>query len=48
MAVAVEIPKKKWTGQVREITLGATEAEGGTRNKTVTAGGERTLPFLDF
>jgi acetyl-CoA decarbonylase/synthase complex subunit delta len=48
MAVAVEIPRKKWTGQVREIVLGATEAEGGTRSKTVTIGGERTLPFLDF
>ena len=48
MAVAVEIPKKKWTGQVREIVLGATEADGGTRNKTVTVGGEGTLPFLDF
>jgi acetyl-CoA decarbonylase/synthase complex subunit delta len=48
MAVAVETPKKKWAGQVREIVLGATEAEGGTRSKTVTIGGERTLPFLDF
>lgn len=48
MAVAVEIPKKKWTGQVREVVLGATEAEGGTRGKTVTVGGEMTLPFLDF
>jgi acetyl-CoA decarbonylase/synthase complex subunit delta len=48
MAVAVEIPMKKWTGQVREIVLGATEAEGGTRAKTVTVGGEGTLPFLDF
>lgn len=48
MAVAVEIPKKKWTGQVREVVLGATEAEGGTRSKTVTVGGESTLPFLDF
>jgi acetyl-CoA decarbonylase/synthase complex subunit delta len=48
MAVAVEIPKKKWTGQVREVVLGATEAEGGTRSKSVTVGGETTLPFLDF
>ncbi|NIN65740.1 MAG: acetyl-CoA decarbonylase/synthase complex subunit delta [Anaerolineae bacterium] len=48
MAVAVEIPKKKWTGQVREVVLGATEAEGGTRSKTVIVGGETTLPFLDF
>jgi len=48
MAVAVEIPKKKWVGQVREVVLGATETEGGTRSKTVTIGGQRTLPFLDF
>ena len=44
----VEIPKEKWTGKVREITLGATAAEGGTRSKTVTVGGETTLPFLFF
>lgn len=48
MAGAVEIPKKEWTGQVREITLGATAEDGGTRSKTVTVGGETTLPFLDF
>lgn len=48
MAVTVEIPKQKWAGQVREITLGATSDQGGTRSKTVTVGGERTLPFLDF
>lgn len=48
MAVSVEIPKQKWSGQVREITLGATSEEGGSRSKTVTVGGESTLPFLDF
>jgi acetyl-CoA decarbonylase/synthase complex subunit delta len=48
MAIAVEIPKKKWTGQVREVVLGATEADGGTRSKAISVGGERTLPFLDF
>jgi acetyl-CoA decarbonylase/synthase complex subunit delta len=48
MAVALEIPTKKWTGQVRVVVLGATKAEGGTRTKTVTVGGEGTLPFLDF
>lgn len=46
--MAVEIPKEKWTGKVREVTLGATSAEGGTRAKTVTIGGEGTLPFLHF
>jgi acetyl-CoA decarbonylase/synthase complex subunit delta len=44
----IEIPKEKWSGKVREVTLGATAAEGGTRAKTVTVGGETTLPFLHF
>jgi acetyl-CoA decarbonylase/synthase complex subunit delta len=44
----VEIPRQRWTGQVREITLGATEADGGTRSRTVTVGGQTTLPFLDI
>jgi acetyl-CoA decarbonylase/synthase complex subunit delta len=44
----IETPKEKWNGKVREITLGATSADGGTRTKTVTVGGETTLPFLHF
>ncbi len=44
----IEVPKEKWGGKVREITLGATAADGGTRAKTVTVGGETTLPFLHF
>ena len=44
----VEIPKEKWGGKIREVTLGATPATGGTRTKTVTVGGETTLPFLHF
>ncbi len=36
----IKIPTEKWSGQVRQITLGATPAEGGTRAKTVTVGGE--------
>jgi acetyl-CoA decarbonylase/synthase, CODH/ACS complex subunit delta len=46
--MAVETPIEKWTGKVRELTLGATLAEGGTRAKSVTVGGETTLPFLHF
>ena len=46
--MAVEIPIEKWSGSVREITLGATADEGGTRSHTVTIGGETTLPFLHF
>lgn len=45
---AIEVPKQKWAGAVREITLGATSADGGTRQKTVTIGGQTTLPFLSF
>ena len=48
MPVTVEIPKEKWAGKVSEVTLGAMAAEGGTRAKTVTVGGEATLPFLHF
>jgi acetyl-CoA decarbonylase/synthase complex subunit delta len=44
--MSIEIPKEKWTGAVREITLGATAADGGTRSHTITIGGETTLPYL--
>jgi acetyl-CoA decarbonylase/synthase, CODH/ACS complex subunit delta len=43
----VEVPKEKWGGSVRSITLGAS-SDGGTRTSTVTMGGEATLPFLHF
>ncbi len=39
---AVEVPVEKWTGKVRQVTLGA----GG--RKTITVGGESTLAFLHF
>ncbi len=45
---AIAIPVEKWSGKVREVTLGATAEQGGTRTKTVTVGGETTLPFLHF
>ncbi len=44
--MAVTIPKQKYAGAVRTVTIGATAADGGTRTKTVTVGGETTLPFL--
>jgi len=46
--MTVEIPKEKWSGQVREVTIGATAEDGGTRTQTLTIGGETTLPFLHF
>ncbi|MBC8505641.1 MAG: CO dehydrogenase/CO-methylating acetyl-CoA synthase complex subunit beta [Anaerolineales bacterium] len=43
-----QIAKEKWSGTVRQVTIGATAAEGGTRTKTVTIGGESAMPFMDF
>jgi acetyl-CoA decarbonylase/synthase complex subunit delta len=44
----IDIPVDKWPGGVRTVTLGATASEGGTRAKTITVGGEKTLPFVHF
>ena len=30
--------KENWSGRVNTVTIGATEAEGGTRGRTVTIG----------
>lgn len=44
----IEVLKEKWTGKVREVTLGATAANGGTRAATVTVGGQNIMPFMQF
>ena len=44
----IEIPMDKWPGSVRIVTLGAISVEGGTRARTVTVGGEKSLPFMHF
>lgn len=44
----IEIPKDRWPGSVTTVTIGATAAEGGSRARAVTVGGEKTLPFLHF
>ena len=44
--MTVEIPKDKYTGSVRQVTLGATADDGGTRKNTLTIGGETTMPFM--
>lgn len=38
--------KEKWTNRINTVTIGATPDQGGTRVKTVTVGGETTLPML--
>ena len=44
----IEVPIDKWPGEVRSVTIGATAADGGTRARSVTTGGEQTLPFMHF
>ena len=44
----IEIPKDKWPGSVRAVTIGATAAEGGTRAKSVTVGGQTAMPYLHY
>ena len=44
----IEVPVDKWPGEVRSVTIGATAAEGGTRTRSVTIGGEKTLPYMHF
>ena len=46
--MSIEIPKDKWSGSVRTITIGATAADGGTRKCVVTVGGQKAMPFLHF
>ncbi|MHB8777457.1 MAG: acetyl-CoA decarbonylase/synthase complex subunit delta [Anaerolineales bacterium] len=44
----IEIPKDKWPGSIKTITIGGTGAEGGTRARAVTIGGQTTMPYLHF
>ena len=44
----IEIPKDKWPGSIKAITIGATAAEGGTRARSITVGGQTTMPYLQY
>jgi acetyl-CoA decarbonylase/synthase complex subunit delta len=43
-----KLPVEKAGETIQRVTLGATSAEGGTRKKTVTLGGQNCLPFHYF
>ncbi|MBN1639671.1 MAG: CO dehydrogenase/CO-methylating acetyl-CoA synthase complex subunit beta [Anaerolineae bacterium] len=45
-SAGVQLVTEKRTGQVIQVTLGATPAQGGTRSRVLTLGGETTLPYL--
>ena len=40
--------KEKWSGKTNTVTIGATKAEGGTRGRSVTIGGQTGIPFLSY
>jgi len=43
-----EAPKVEYLGQIEEVVLGATRADGGTRDYVVKLGGEKSLAFYVF
>ncbi len=42
------VAKAAWTGKIEEVTFGAMSADGGTRDRTITVGGEKSLSFYNF
>jgi len=46
--VKVEMPKESFSGKIREVMIGASPDDGGTRSKKIVAGGENTLPYIHF
>jgi len=44
----LEKATEKWASKVSEVTIGATDKEGGTRSSVIKVGGATTLPFLHF
>ncbi len=41
-------PVESYRSQIVEVVLGATKSQGGTRNRQITIGGEKTPPFYIF
>jgi acetyl-CoA decarbonylase/synthase, CODH/ACS complex subunit delta len=40
--------KEKWSARVNAVTIGATPAQGGTRGRAVTVGGQLGIPFVSL
>ncbi len=40
--------KENWKNRINEVTIGATQEQGGTRGRTITLGGQNALPFMGF
>ena len=46
--MAVPDAAEKWSAAIREVTIGATKEEGGTRTSKVKIGGQSGVPFLSY
>ncbi len=44
----LQLPIERWSGKIREVTIGAIKEQGGTRGKALTVGGSAALAFLDL
>jgi acetyl-CoA decarbonylase/synthase complex subunit delta len=46
----MQIPdvSSEWENEISTVKIGATPEEGGTREETVTIGGQTAMPYLDF
>jgi acetyl-CoA decarbonylase/synthase complex subunit delta len=44
----VGVPLEEYSGEIIEVTLGATKSEGGTRGTSLTIGGEKAPSFYRF
>jgi acetyl-CoA decarbonylase/synthase complex subunit delta len=43
-----ELPREKFQGRIKEVVIGATSENGGTRSSSVKVGGSNGLPFHAF
>jgi len=43
-----DVPKERFAGKIREVVIGATKEQGGTRGSSVVVGGSDGLPFHRF
>lgn len=46
--MAVPDVKERWSTEIVSVTIGATQDEGGTREKSITVGGSKCIPFMKF
>jgi acetyl-CoA decarbonylase/synthase complex subunit delta len=46
--MAFEIPKQPTSCTIKEVTIGATKDQGGTRSSVIKLGGAKAMPFQSF